>query len=224
MVIYTGRNVAIAVLAILVMLSLFYGLVGAQEVPTPGEEDCPAARQIEEFTETGEFTTDFIDTPTGQFYIFYEFPDAPTGDAQPLSVEFERESGGANAIADPSDNPDLEENQGQAKIEDVPGRYRFTFSPTDPDQEYVVTVFECGDPSGGESNNPKTTSQDKAKGQPAPPPPKATPPPAPKTEPKSQPKGPELKSGGSSGGPVPRMPNGGCPREYPVERGEGCFR
>lgn len=33
-----------------------------------------------------------------------------------------------------------------------------------------------------------------------------------------------LKSGGLENGPVPLMPDGGCPVEYPVERGNVCYR
>ncbi len=33
-----------------------------------------------------------------------------------------------------------------------------------------------------------------------------------------------LDSGGSENGPVPLMPGGECPDEYPVERSGGCYR
>jgi hypothetical protein len=33
-----------------------------------------------------------------------------------------------------------------------------------------------------------------------------------------------LRSGGPENGPVPLMPDGGCPVEYPVERGGLCYR
>ena len=32
-----------------------------------------------------------------------------------------------------------------------------------------------------------------------------------------------LKSGGPADGPVPLMPGGGCPSEYPVQKGGACF-
>ena len=32
-----------------------------------------------------------------------------------------------------------------------------------------------------------------------------------------------LKAGGPSGGPVPSMPGGGCPKEYPMERAGACY-
>lgn len=32
-----------------------------------------------------------------------------------------------------------------------------------------------------------------------------------------------MNAGGPATGPVPMMPGGGCPEEFPVERDEGCF-
>jgi hypothetical protein len=32
-----------------------------------------------------------------------------------------------------------------------------------------------------------------------------------------------LDSGGPRYGPVPHLPNGGCPVEYPIEREDGCY-
>ena len=34
---------------------------------------------------------------------------------------------------------------------------------------------------------------------------------------------PLFESGGPEDGPVPRMPGGGCPEEFPVEKGDGCY-
>jgi hypothetical protein len=55
---------------------------------------------------------------------------------------------------------------------------------------------------------PKTTTK-----APTPPP---TPPPAPKTD------GSLMNAGGPKDGLVPRMPGGGCPKEFPKERGDAC--
>ena len=33
-----------------------------------------------------------------------------------------------------------------------------------------------------------------------------------------------MQSGGPEDGPVPPLPSGGCPDEFPVEKGDGCFR
>ena len=34
---------------------------------------------------------------------------------------------------------------------------------------------------------------------------------------------PLFTSGGPNDGPVPPMPGGGCPPEYPIEKGDGCY-
>lgn len=56
-----------------------------------------------------------------------------------------------------------------------------------------------------------------------------TPPPAPKTTPPGpnpppiRDEGELMKAGGSSSGPVPVMPGGGCPEEFSEERGGACY-
>jgi hypothetical protein len=32
-----------------------------------------------------------------------------------------------------------------------------------------------------------------------------------------------MEAGGSTNGPVPKMPSDSCPKEFPVEKGEGCY-
>src|SRR3954447_7358633 len=72
-----------------------------------------------------------------------------------------------------------------------------------------------------------------------PPPAPKTPPPAPKTPPPapktptppsppppplpSPPSAPPFNAGGPSGGPVPLMPDGSCPKEFPQERDKACY-
>lgn len=33
-----------------------------------------------------------------------------------------------------------------------------------------------------------------------------------------------MNAGGASEGPAPLMPGGGCPKEFPIQRGDACFR
>ncbi len=44
------------------------------------------------------------------------------------------------------------------------------------------------------------------------------------TAPPTPPRGPTLDSGGPEHGPVPLLPGGSCPAEYPVQRGGVCYR
>jgi Staphylococcal nuclease homologue len=52
------------------------------------------------------------------------------------------------------------------------------------------------------------------------PPATTTPPPTTTTPPPTT----TMDAGGPERGPVPLMPAGGCPDEYPVERGDACYR
>jgi hypothetical protein len=58
------------------------------------------------------------------------------------------------------------------------------------------------------------------------PPPKTPPPPPPKASPSPPPKsdGALMNAGAPKNGPVPRMPDGRCPDEFPKESGEACFK
>jgi endonuclease YncB( thermonuclease family) len=72
-----------------------------------------------------------------------------------------------------------------------------------------------------EATAPQAATQQPTTSQPAAPQP-TTPQPAPPTTPLSD--RTVLDSGGPQNGPVPLMPDGGCPVEYPVERGDLCYR
>jgi hypothetical protein len=78
---------------------------------------------------------------------------------------------------------------------------------------WTVTVEECSAPAQTASPTPPGSASAPAS-TPAPDPP----PPKPK-----KPKRDLFDSGGPTSGPLPLMPNGGCPREFPVQRGKGCY-
>jgi hypothetical protein len=78
---------------------------------------------------------------------------------------------------------------------------------------WTVTVEECSAPAQTDSPTPPGSASAPAS-TPAPDPP----PPKPK-----KPKRDLFDSGGPTSGPLPLMPNGGCPREFPVQRGKGCY-
>lgn len=96
----------------------------------------------------------------------------------------------------------------------------------------VVGVAYAQQDSDQDRNPPSTPDQT----TPDPDAPDDTPSPAPGTTPGPRPTpGPStnptpsnqgetlMEAGGPTDGPVPLMPNGGCPREYSVERGGGCY-
>ena len=72
-----------------------------------------------------------------------------------------------------------------------------------------------------EATAPQAATQQPTTSQPAAPQP-TTPEPAPPTTPLGD--RTMLDSGGPENGPVPLMPDGGCPVEYPHERGDLCYR
>ena len=61
-----------------------------------------------------------------------------------------------------------------------------------------------GSPPGGQ-NRPSPS-----------PSPRPSPPPSPNP-------GMLMEAGGSDEGPMPKMPGGGCPKEFPVEKDKGCY-
>jgi len=80
---------------------------------------------------------------------------------------------------------------------------------------WTVTVEECaasappGTPNpGSASASASTPASTPASGSPSP---------------KSKPDRNLFESGGSTSGPLPLMSNGGCPREFPVQRDKACY-
>jgi len=102
--------------------------------------------------------------------------------------------------------------------------------PDLPDEKGNKGKTSPNPPKTGSITPPKTTPT------PSPPPdsgplPEPNPQPIPKPPPNPNPPPPPLRpepplmnAGGPSEGPVPVMPDGGCPKEFPVQRGGACFR
>jgi endonuclease YncB( thermonuclease family) len=86
--------------------------------------------------------------------------------------------------------------------------------PTTPQQTTPVDIAPQA------ATQQPTTSQPAAQRPTTPQP--TTPRPAPPTTPLGE--RTVLDSGGPQNGPVPLMPDGGCPVEYPVQRGDLCYR
>jgi hypothetical protein len=81
---------------------------------------------------------------------------------------------------------------------------------------FTGQVVAQGEGTGGGNTTPAKTPATPPKTPP--PPPKAPPPPPPKSD------GALMNAGAPKDGPVPRMPDGTCPEEYPQERGGACFK
>lgn len=104
-------------------------------------------------------------------------------------------------------------------VQNSPGRYVVFvgFSGSD----YIVTVEECGTSGGG---SPSASTPPVTSSPPSSPP--ATPPPGPPAggSPIDSQSGENLlDAGGPRSGPLPLMPDGTCPKEFPVKRGGACY-
>ena len=105
------------------------------------------------------------------------------------------ENGG---IVEP-DSQDISSNdptriEGSATFNSGPGTY--TIAVASDAADYTIDVRDCGASAGLYASDSATTNQDDTL----------------------------IESGGPESGPVPLMPGGGCPEEFPVEKGGACYR
>ena len=124
--------------------------------------------------------------------------------------------------------------EGEAVSKDIPsGPGTFLLEIlTVTDIEYTLTVEDCtSSPSsagtsqkGGDTTGPSPSPPPRPSTSPSPRP-NPTPPPnlTPQTPSNSTP-APPFKAGGPQDGPVPLMPGGSCPKEFPVKQGKACYR
>ena len=121
---------------------------------------------------------------------------------------------------DPSDPDELDEEEGE---DDGIACEGFSYENSQNDLNPVTAAIgESGAASGPQETTqpppPSTASP------PTPPPPPTPPrPPAPSPLPGPDP-GTLMKAGGPTTGPVPRMPDGSCPKELPREWNGACYQ
>jgi hypothetical protein len=82
---------------------------------------------------------------------------------------------------------------------------------------WTVTVEECSAPAPSGTPNPGSDRTSASASTPASTPASGSP------SRKSKPDRNLFKSGGPTSGPLPLMPNGGCPQEFPEQRGKACY-
>jgi hypothetical protein len=184
---------------------------------------CPDAQLIDEFRGTGNQTTDTFQTTTDSFRVRWEVDEGDTTDpnlAPNLRVEVNDEEN----IPVSSGTQDGG-GTGQTFVNEPPGIYSLDIDFIGGQgATYVVTVEQCE--GGAPSTKPggKTTQQSPPpkKTSPSPPPPSPRPSPPPSPQPTPAP-APPFKAGGAEAGPVPLMPNGICPKEFPIKQGKACY-
>ena len=81
--------------------------------------------------------------------------------------------------------------------------------------QMMASVTVGGGGGTTEATTPRTTPQRTA--------PRTIPAPQPTPPPNPNP-GELMKAGGPSEGPVPMMPSGNCPKEFPTNKGNACYR
>jgi hypothetical protein len=82
---------------------------------------------------------------------------------------------------------------------------------------WTVDVEECDASAPPGTPNPGPASASGTASTPAPTPAAGS------RQPKPKPERDLFESGGPTFGPLPLMPNGGCPREFPQQRGRACY-
>ena len=212
-----GISLSLA-LAVVLVWTLVSGRAGAQT----DEEECTVA---ETFAGTGQQRTDLFDISTNSWAVFYGFVDTEQGGPE-LSLDVTVYDERGETVPADLEPPDPAEgpNAGAFDVRSPPGRYSLNIRPSSPDREYIVEAAECeGDSSdgGGETTGsipPPPPPQPAPPPQPPPPRPQPSPPPPP------PPPAPPFKAGGPQDGPVPAMPNGSCPKEFPAKQGGACYR
>ena len=97
------------------------------------------------------------------------------------------------------------------------------------DEDVILDEDPSEDDKGGPKGGPTTSPTPQPRTSPSPPPPtppRPTPQPPPPSPPIPSPpidEGELMNAGGPGEGPVPLMPGGGCPEEFPTKRGGACY-
>ena len=124
---------------------------------------------------------------------------------------------------DPSDPDELDEEEGE---DDGIACENFSYDNSEEDLNPVTGAIDAPETTSG--SQPTTTPSPPSttpRPTPSPPPPTAQPPQPPTPSP---PPGPSpstlMNAGGPARGPVPHMPDGNCPKEFPQERSGACYR
>jgi hypothetical protein len=230
--IWVGKKKDLMLVAALILaalaLDLSWGLYGPGMFETEEVEaqqgECPNPQLVDEINGSGAQQSPPFNTTTDSFRVSYDatadIEDAPFF----LTVEPTDPSQLLGPLGDVSRTGSA---SGETFANASPGCYFLNINSTG-NTSYNIKIEEGG--QGGQANPGEGKSGGGSGGDPtAPgpgPSPSPSPPPSPSPtpQPAPQPKAPPFDAGGPKDGPAPRMPGGGCPKEYPVEKGKGCYR
>jgi len=198
-----------------------------------GNEECRDVQLVDEFNGDGDQQTDDFDIK-GPFRVSYDLK--ATGHQEPSLdiIAFNRD--GSRAV----DAFQPREGAGKTFANKPPGTYYLDIATTG-DADYSVTVEQCedADPDTGPNGQDRdsigqvrqiaqryqttddpieqdrgSTGQDREPG------------PQSRSADEDESDGLDelLEAGGPEEGPVPMMPGGGCPTEFPIKQGNACYR
>ncbi len=171
---------------------------------------------IEEFEGNGNTTTPPFDIAGDRFVVNYAAvntgpPEVPgvlgivVRDANGNQVGNARLDGeGANSLS-------VTEGPGQFNIEVISAEV-----------DYTLSVEDCGEAGGGDPPEEDPAPVDQYEEDPAPVDQYEEDPTPPVQDEDQYDNGVLMESGGPASGAMPKMPDGSCPGEFPVERGSGC--
>jgi hypothetical protein len=210
---------------LLAIVGMFLWLVVHTELEVQAQEDC---------TELSSIGPETTDQRLGPFQVDRETVRVsgnarPTGPSDQVLMDIDLvddEGLPAGAGASINEEGPFEENI----LVRTAGTYSLEIK-TFSDVEYNVTASACGssppggpDDADGEGTQKSGSTTPKTKtpatppksSSPAPKSPSPPPPPTPNS-------GALMSAGGPTTGPVPVMPNGSCPQEFPERRGDACY-
>jgi hypothetical protein len=174
---------------------------GPAQAQTTG--NCPNAQLIDTFEGTGNQQTDTFSTTPDSFRVSYNVTGSDPATPATLLIDVVNADRPTEFVGDATQEGN---GQGETFVNADPGTHyldiTFLFG------KYTVTVEQCE--GGGASQGVPPSS-----------PPVSSPPPSTPID-----EGPNenlLHAGGPKSGPLPLMPDGTCPEEFPVRRGGACY-
>jgi hypothetical protein len=198
---FTTRLVAFALLGLCaISLRLAWGVSGEFPInlgaPAFAEEQGECT-PVTEITGRGDQESDPFEIKGQSFRVVFE-ADNPGQTEGYAFFNVIDENGGVV----PPDSQNLSSDDpahvaGEATRAGEPGSYSIEIASQEAD--YTINVEDCGGPvrsASQQTSLPQTGQSNKSR---------------------------LLEAGGPADGPVPIMPGGGCPEEYPVERSGGCY-